>query len=44
MISNYTKKIIGIEKFIRPVAFKDKSGNSRLIIFKGYEPHYQWFE
>lgn len=36
MISTYAKKIIGIEKTIKPFVYSDKTGTSKVIICKGY--------
>jgi hypothetical protein len=44
MLSTFTKKIIGVEKNIRPFSYRDRTGASFLVIFKGFEPHYQWFQ
>ena len=36
MISAFTKKLVGLEKTIRPYAWQDKGGGRSLVIWKGY--------
>ena len=44
MILKSIKAIIGIEKNVRPlIVFSPQYKKDCIILYKGYEPHYQWF-
>lgn len=36
MISTFTKRIVGLEKTMRPYMWQDRSSGQSLVIWKGY--------